>query len=500
MNETELKFTVPAEQLAGVEKEMKRARVRVERLQASYYDTPDERLASHRLALRLRREGRRWVQTAKAETDDSLSRLEHNAPVSAPRRGSEPPTLEITRHDGTPAGDALRKALGKSAHRKGSAALTLRFRTDVSRATRTVRIRGATVEIALDTGKISTDGCEAPICELEFELKRGGIDPLIVLAAQWAERHGLWLSTLSKAERGARLARGETEASPVTAGAPRTDVDLGAAAFLASVIESCLTQVFANAGEIASGAADEGFVHQLRIGLRRLRTALRELSAFGEPVDPQWEPSLRSAFRELGEHRDAAVVMPWIGVDVRAAGAPAISAPKPLHRARRPATIARDAALQRTLLAIFAYGRRQAAHAAASLADATPVRQLIALRLDKLHRRVAREAKHFVSLEPERRHGVRKRLKRLRYMSEFAAPLFGQERVERYMGKWREAQDALGKYNDERIAAETFQAQAATEPTAWFAVGWIAANEKRSIESCQRALQRASKAKPFWKA
>lgn len=499
MNETELKFMVPAERLAGVEKAMKRANVRVERLQAAYYDTADERLAGHRVALRLRREGRRWVQTAKADTQHSLSRLEHNAPVSAPHRGNAPPTLEITRHDGTPAGVALRKALGRSADRDGGAALTLRFRTDVSRTIRTVRVPGATAEIALDTGKILANGREAPICELEFELKRGGIEPLVALAAQWADRHGLWLSSLSKAERGTRLARGQTEGSPVNATTPRVDAKLDGGALLAAVIESCLTQVFANASELASGAVDEGFVHQLRIGLRRLRTALRELAAFGEPVDPAWEPTLRSAFRELGKHRDAAVVMPSIGIDVHAAGAPAISPPKPLHRARRLATIARDPALQRTLLAVLAYGHRQTARAHAVSADATPARELIALHLDKLRRRVEREAKHYVSLEPDRRHRVRKRLKRLRYLSEFAAPLFGSKQVERYLGKWRAAQNALGKYNDERIAADTFQEQAATEPTAWFAVGWIAANEKRSIESCQRALKRASKAKPFWK-
>lgn len=500
MDETELKFMVPAEQLAGVEKALKRGRVRVERLQAAYYDTADERLARQRVALRLRREGRRWVQTAKAETPHSLNRLEHDVPVTAPSRGREPPPLDVSRHDGTPAGDALRKALGHGAGRERGSALSLRFGTDVSRMTRTVRVPGATVEIALDIGKIVAGGREAPICELEFELKRGGIEPLIGLAAQWADRHGLALSTLSKAERGARLARGQAEGSPVTATTPRTGASVGAAAFLAAAIERCLTQVFANASELAAGAVDEGFVHQLRIGLRRLRTALREMGDFGEPVDADWEPTLRSAFCELGEHRDAAVVLPSIGVDVLAAGAPALTAPQPLHRARRPATIAGDPVLQRTLLAILAYGHRQEAQAADSSPGATPVRQLVARRLEKLQRRVERDARRFARLEPEGRHRVRKRLKRLRYLSEFAAPLFGPKRVERYLGKWRKAQDALGKYNDERIAADTFQTQAAAEPSAWFAVGWLAANKKQSIDSCQIALRRASKAERFWRS
>ncbi len=500
MDETELKFMVPTEQLAGVERAMKRGSVRVQRLQAAYYDTADERLARQRVALRLRREGRRWVQSAKAETLQSLIRLEHNVPVIGSSRASEPPALDVSRHDGTPAGDALHKALVHGTDRARGKALSLQFRTDISRTTRTVRVRGATVEIALDIGKVVAGSREAPVCELELELKRGDIGPLIGLATQWADRHRLSLSTLSKAERGARLARGEAEGSPVVAATPHASMSPDAAAFLAAAIESCLAQVFANASELAMGAVNEGFVHQLRIGVRRLRTALREMSAFGDPVDPEWESTLRSAFRELGEHRDAAVVMPSIGVDLRAAGAPALSAPVPLHRARSPATIARDPALQRTLLAILAYGHRHAARAGDSSTGAMAARALVARRLDKLLRRIRRDAKHFGALEAERRHRVRKRLKRLRYLSEFAAPLFGPKRVERYLGKWRDAQDALGKYNDERIAADAFQAQAASEPAAWFAVGWLAANEKRSIERCELALQRASKAEPFWKS
>ena len=216
MYEIELKFVVPAERRAALEKALKRGSVRIERMQAIYFDTTDERLAKHGVALRLRREGRGWVQTVKAATADSFRRLEHNVLVTAPRGGG-PPALDLARHDVARVGEVLRKALGNGSEGNAGAGLSVRFRADVSRITRTIRAAGARVEIALDTGEIVAGDGSRPICELELELKSGHVAALVGLAAPWADRHGLWLSTISKGERGRRLARGESEGQPVKA-------------------------------------------------------------------------------------------------------------------------------------------------------------------------------------------------------------------------------------------------------------------------------------------
>ncbi|MEO7337320.1 MAG: CYTH domain-containing protein, partial [Caldimonas sp.] len=76
--EIELKFLVPRHQLEALTAEMRRGEVHVRRLLAIYYDTDDGRLAASNVSVRLRREGRQWVQTAKALTPDTLRRLEHN--------------------------------------------------------------------------------------------------------------------------------------------------------------------------------------------------------------------------------------------------------------------------------------------------------------------------------------------------------------------------------------------------------------------------------------
>ena len=66
MTEIELKLQVPAGALAAVERALAAAPVTSVRMRAVYYDTPDSRLAAAGIALRLRQEGRRWVQTLKS--------------------------------------------------------------------------------------------------------------------------------------------------------------------------------------------------------------------------------------------------------------------------------------------------------------------------------------------------------------------------------------------------------------------------------------------------
>lgn len=128
------------------------------------------------------------------------------------------------------------------------------------------------------------------------------------------------------------------------------------------------------------------------------------------------------------------------------------------------------------------------------------MRTLVARRLEKLRWRVSRDGKRFATLDSTRQHRVRKRLKRLRYLGEFAAPLFGVRRVTDYLAVWRQAQDVLGEYNDQRIAARAFRTQAKTEPRARLAVRWLAARQRACVKRCELALRKAAKTPAFWDA
>ena len=88
--ETEFKFHIPHEHLKAVEAALRGADAVRTRLRASYFDTADGTLAARGVVLRLRQEGRRWVQTAKATGDGPLRRLEHNVELGAARAAAAP--------------------------------------------------------------------------------------------------------------------------------------------------------------------------------------------------------------------------------------------------------------------------------------------------------------------------------------------------------------------------------------------------------------------------
>ena len=102
------------------------------------------------------------------------------------------------------------------------------------------------------------------------------------------------------------------------------------------------------------------------------------------------------------------------------------------------------------------------------------------------------------------RDAVRKRLKRLRYLAEFVALLFGEKKddggaADRYLKALRPAQDALGAFNDEAVALALYREAAARDARAWFAVGWFTARRDTGAKDCRKALAKIEDAARFWK-
>lgn len=487
MDEFELKFQVPDGRLSAVEQALRKGAVQQTRLRARYFDTPDAALARGRLALRLRLEGRDWVQTAKGQGDGTFDRLEHNAPVEGDAAQALP---DLSRHDPHPVGKLLRKAL-----EHGQGPLQESFETDVTRLTRLVESPGVAVEIALDRGEVRARGRSQRIQELEFELKEGRAAAAVELAQSWCQKHGLWLDPVSKAATGRRLASDDGPPPAVHARENRA-AGKSAAGLLAGVLDTALEQVLGNARELAAGTGGDPHVHQLRVGLRRLRTALRELhDAPGlEMLDPAVPQVLAETFGVLGEHRDSAMLVPALREQVARAGGPAVHWQPELPDI---GAAVRAPAFQGALLQLVALQQELGRQTGKGGAKAT--RKAVGKRLAKLHAQVERDGLRFAELAEAERHRVRKRLKRLRYLAELTRPLFEADAVDDYVKALKILQDALGEYQDAAAGARMFAGRAAQEPVAWFAAGWLAAREESLAGDCARACRKmAKKARPFW--
>ncbi len=168
-------------------------------LKNTYFDTPDQLLTQHKVALRIREKGDQFIQTLKSSgiSEAGLhSRKEWEWILPRPELDYQ--LLETAEW---PA--ALKTP-------EAQAQISTAFTTDF---TRTLWILDAQdyfgnplkAEIALDQGAVRYAGREDPICELELELLEGEPTELIKFASDLAKRVPLYISDISKAERGYRL-------------------------------------------------------------------------------------------------------------------------------------------------------------------------------------------------------------------------------------------------------------------------------------------------------
>lgn len=509
MTEIELRFQIPAEKLPALRRWLSsdaRQPAHSERLQAAYFDTPERHLARGGFALRLRLEGRRWVQTLKGAAPDGMTRLEHNVPL--PAAPGEMPALDVQRHADHPAGQALLALLATLP----PDSLQALFRTDIRRLSRPLRTRHGVVELALDEGLLLAGEGEGlrstPVAELEIELKAGQPRAVLEVARRWAlERFGLSLEQRTKALRGDLLARRQACAAVApskplawTAGQGRGDA-------LHALLRAGLEPVLANASQIASGRHEPEHLHQLRVGLRRLRTGLLLLAGDDAGLQALAEGA-GALSRALAPARDADVqgTAPWRreleadwaaqqpgaapSGDEAAPGLPLAAQP-----AATDATDAIDAASllranvhQAWMLALLAHLAVPPEHWPGDLAEARR-------QLKRWRAALRRPLRQFDTLEVEARHRLRRRLRRLRLAMELCAALAPHpKRHARELARVHRAQQRLGDLNDLEVAlAQARAALAAQGAQAGFELGWLLPRRKRLIRRARRAVQRLAK-------
>jgi inorganic triphosphatase YgiF len=457
-------------------------------IENTYFDTADRWLRRHRLGLRLRRIGRRWLQTLKTEgqTNVLTARGEWQMPLS---RGA----LDLSRLRDTPLKTLLRKHPRKR--------LLPVFRTAFSRTC--WNVRGGAIEVALDEGEIVAGRRRAPIVEIELELKSGPADALFELALELVGQGHAALPLLacaeSKAERGYRLAAGETPL-PVKAnaqavvGSPTRRTTLPA--LLRGVIERGTVLLLVNTTALAH-SADPEFVHQARVAVRRMRSVARLIgddAAWPKGLDTE----LRWIARRLGAVRDwdvlqSATLPAWID---------ALPAVAPLARGL-PSLRRRDDQALQAALASARFARlvlRLLRWAQRGDEDGETLGHVARKRLARLHRRLFAEARAFAELPIEDQHRMRIRAKRLRYALDLFAAALPAKATARYVERLAGLQDDLGALNDLAVAAPLARRLArAARTDAAPVLAWLAQQRQEHAQRAEAALALLARRTPPWK-
>lgn len=444
--ETELKLWLRTEDAQAFRSlpRLRRARPIMLELRTLYFDTPDFRLATHGIALRIRLAGTQWLQTLKAEGERKgglSTRLEIETAI-------ERPELDFSRFPK----DTVDRLIPPE-WRDG---LAISYETRFTRTRWNLRTPDhSRVEVALDMGEIVAGQLTESLCEVELELKSGSARALPLLAKQFMQRVLLVPSDISKAARGSRLARG-IPAAPVGASRPRLDADMPLCDAYARIMRSGLEHFQANLpgllGEGESGETDPEYLHQTRVAGRRMRSLHR---LFDPPC-----PGLGTAMvllaklaRPLGEARDwdvfAMSTLPGLLADI----------PAPLHSR---ITSARAKARQQALTALSHPLTGQLLLELHDLLDAiaeqrgqTELGGSSKKMLGGLYSRAVQASKDFLGQTSSQRHGLRIKLKRLRYALDYLADAADVNR--RRLKHFQILQDALGEMNDATTAIALLQ-------------------------------------------
>lgn len=427
----------------------------------TYYDTPELALHAKRIAMRFRKKGEQWLLTVKSAEPASgglAVRSEWEKPAF-------PGVFDFSHVDEPSLRDFLETA------RPQMAAV---FTTDFRRQIWHVPFGHSLIELALDRGTIESQGRKSRICEIELELLSGDIDDIFKLTRKLQDKLELSPAIASKAERGYKLFNDEP-LKPFKAKPAGISVDMQPVEAFRCIALGCLEH-FQRNEEGLHFSNDPEFIHQARVALRRLRSAIK---LFSSVLPPEFVSTYGQTWRTLasalGEARNWDVFLEET--------LPPIQAVFPEHgdirrlrtEARRRAKQARQSVIK--LLAVREYPRLMVEFTAAiyALKDTLPlpIGDFAQQQLSRYARQAKKQAARHRTFSAEERHQLRIALKRLRYTLEFLTPLLRAKRLPAYLAALAQLQDELGLLNDLSTAQSLINSSLPKRP-AGPVHGWMA--------------------------
>jgi triphosphatase len=464
-----------------------------------YYDFADLALFKAGFSLRIRQSDGAHVQTLKSLSGTggaALARFEREWTLARNR-------LDITRLAGTPVARLM------AARR--DAPIREVFATDVARVTCDLALDdGAIVELAIDNGHVRSGESAQAIHEIEIELKAGPVAPLYRFASALHECCPLAISSDSKAMRGYRLAAGQ---KPEAHKAEEMELprDISVAEGFRRIIGSGLGQFVANLP--LCSIDDPEPLHQARIAIRRMRSALALFEPYLEPdATARFEATLKRFGRILGEARDRDVFVKDVvaeKIEDRQNGAWLDMVISPIETERRSAyrgvqMLIRSAEPTGFVLALAGWAesdlwlRLDGGVRLATGRLSIVVPDLLGRLAGKAHKRGRRLGERSLA----ELHALRKTLKKLRYCTEYCEALYKHKQVKHYQARAKDVLEVLGALND-TVGSEAMLDSLDTKDAALTpGIGLLSrssiAERKKAMKKLPKAWKAFQAETPFW--
>lgn len=200
-NEIELKIMLEAQNIVPITQWLAMQRVLGESETAlgnTYFDTPEQYFSLNQMGFRVRSKNQHYEMTLKTK-GEIVGGLHIRPEYSLPLENEKPDFKRLISHFNLQIEQA----------EQISANLQPTFSTDFLRHQWLIEINQSQIEVVLDQGEVKNPFGSEKICELEFELKIGTLADIFQLIEQMPKLDGMWLSSLSKAQRGYIVGRPE---------------------------------------------------------------------------------------------------------------------------------------------------------------------------------------------------------------------------------------------------------------------------------------------------
>lgn len=471
------------------------------KLTSIYFDTPQLTLLDAGINLRVRNMSGEWFQAVKGG-GSVVSGLHQRMEWEDIIAGDRPDFTKILE-------PGLQKLFADQALRD---ALKPIFITEVRRTEWQLAFdNGDRIELALDLGNLVIGNKKEPISEIELELKAGNPGRLFDLALQLQLDIPLELENVSKSQHGYEHYR---KSVPKIVKSRRSALVRGMSAHdvFRQIAWECLHHLQGNQAMVLHGDDVEG-VHQMRVALRRLRSAFAVFrhvvgkdGCIGMLNELRWITNILGAARDLDVF--ITQTLPPMTDRLQQHSGLLLLRDNALAEKKNAYTAARTAInsqrYHRMILMLGAWLEnerwRQDTNIDINILD------LAHAVLSKRHKELRKHGQRLVHMHPEERHATRIAAKKLRYAAEFFAGLYLSAKTRRFIQSLVHLQDILGTLNDITVTETMIHrligqrpSQALDEAFHLFN-GWNGCNAMHNLAHMEAAWQDFSKTPTFWKS
>lgn len=511
--ETQLTFLLTPKQLASIEsttfiRKPALSFCGVHQSVMTYYDGASRPLESNGICLWVQEsDGRFHQHLAVPLRDIGVAKLSRNWVNPLP---TDTPFLSAI-------GNQVDKALLQDCLGEGLERI-LRRKADVS-VYRLVTEKGTQIRVDIASAKSTVGKRTFTERELTLTLESGRKQELFECAQQLHEELGLPLAAPERTGVFRRAVAGRG-ARNYKAGKLSLAKDTTVEDALAHVVQHCLSHLRENEACVLESEDPEG-VHQLRVALRRLRSALRIFRPVLPAEHHRWlNTESRYLAGRMADLRDLDVFLHEI------VEPPALHYPENgtfenlklyIERNREACRhAARDAIIDKRyadyLLNLSSWlarcGWREQMVSKNSAKLFAPIKPFAVATLNKAHSDVFAAGEKFAELSVLERHDMRIKVKRLRYASDFFSSLFPRKAVANYSLHLAELQESLGYLNDVAVAEELVERICATvaqkdalecRAAGGVVIGWHSHAMAESEERLSTSVRDFVATRPYWK-